>query len=277
MQDFAGVLNSWMERTGATPAEIAVAIQVSSNDVNRWLGGHGPRPAKYRIDLLVSFFEAKGVVPMVEELRALYGDENMPLVVQPGGAKAEVQPLAPAQIVEPPLAAGTPTVGLDRVILETTRRELREVLQQSRGDDPIRQRLEEIIKRLEGGTATPQAQVHWQEDLEIYLVPSDALNELDYLHKDENWAWAIIGVTAGAVLGIISNWVTSSASPTPSAAITLLLLVVATIAAVLWLRRIEGRIQERHPLSAKGKKESEGKKKDNEEENVKDQQKPLQL
>lgn len=49
------------------------------------------------------------------------------------------------------------------------------------------------------------------EDMAVRLVPSDSLDRLEEYRSDENKAYLFVGIFLGAVLGILSNWVTASA------------------------------------------------------------------
>jgi hypothetical protein len=66
------------------------------------------------------------------------------------------------------------------------------------------------------------------KEIEITLVRADILSVLDDLKNDENQVWAVIGITSGAMLGIVVNWITFSLSALPAAIVVLFFLAAAT-------------------------------------------------
>ena len=83
--------------------------------------------------------------------------------------------------------------------------------------------LSQEIKRLEGLAATIEKAgeigrnltadvvLPPAKDLRVKLVPSDSLDRLEEYRADEAKAYLLVGAFLGAVLGILSNWVTQEA------------------------------------------------------------------
>lgn len=64
----------------------------------------------------------------------------------------------------------------------------------------------EIGRNLTADVVLPPA-----KDLRVKLVPSDTLDRLEEYRADEAKAYLLVGAFLGAVLGILSNWVTQEA------------------------------------------------------------------
>ncbi len=58
-------------------------------------------------------------------------------------------------------------------------------------------------ERLRAKVVLPSA-----EDMAVRLVPSNSLDRLEEYRSDETKAYLLIGIFLGAVLGILSNWIT---------------------------------------------------------------------
>lgn len=72
-----------------------------------------------------------------------------------------------------------------------------------------------------------------------YLVPSDSLERLEEYRSDESLAYLLVGLFAGACLGIIANWVaTDPLSITIFSLILFVIFAVLSAASAFWARRI---------------------------------------
>ena len=81
--------------------------------------------------------------------------------------------------------------------------------------------------------------------LVVRLLPSVALERLEEYHSDENIVYLLIGVFAGGVLGIISNWATGvPLVVSHSSFILLLVYLFLTMVFAFWARRIRQRVED---------------------------------
>lgn len=124
------------------------------------------------------------------------------------------------------------------------------------------QKIETLVQASEGAKPQPTSRepaVIWvmPEEIEITMVRADILSVLDDLKNDENQVWAVIGVTGGAVLGIVVNWLTSSLSAMPAAIFALFFFIAATGFLYIRLQQLRKRIDtlRREHLEHPGKKQ----------------------
>jgi hypothetical protein len=98
-----------------------------------------------------------------------------------------------------------------------------------------------------GSRLTAPVRLPSREAIAVQLGPLNLINRLEEYQSDENWAQFAIGVFFGAILGIVVEWMTSQDMTSQdleisqSSLVLMALLVVLTIASVLWLRRIRKR------------------------------------
>jgi cbb3-type cytochrome oxidase subunit 3 len=97
-----------------------------------------------------------------------------------------------------------------------------------------------------------------QEDMDVRLIPSHSLERLEEYRSDENVAYLLIGSFSGAILGVLSNWLTSEdLIITRFSIILMVILFIAMVASVLWSRKIHQRAEvvRRQIFSEKDKSE----------------------
>ncbi len=133
--------------------------------------------------------------------------------------------------------------------LSRLRQELREVQERSVDNEQFEQRMQDVLKladRAVGRSEGLSARIVLPppEMTDVHLVPTHSLDRLEEYRSDENIVYLLIGTFGGATLGIISNWVTNDPFViTPLSGILLALLVILTVACILWARRIQHRAQ----------------------------------
>jgi hypothetical protein len=153
-----------------------------------------------------------------------------------------------------PVVPGSVTVTTERdefgslnIELAQLRQELQAFQKNAADSDQLEQRIQDMVKltsRAIGRSEELTARIVLppQELTDVHLVPTHSLDRLEEYRSDENIAYLLIGAFGGAILGIISNWVTSTSFViTQSSGILAGLLIVLTVASILWTHRIHKR------------------------------------
>jgi hypothetical protein len=94
--------------------------------------------------------------------------------------------------------------------LKTADSYLNAVVEQNRQEE-LQKILFELKDSLTAARSTATdltARVVLPEDMAVQLVPSNLLEHLDEVRSDENKAYLLIGIFAGAEVGIVVNWTT---------------------------------------------------------------------
>lgn len=127
--------------------------------------------------------------------------------------------------------------------LEDLKKQIENLQATEPGGDKLAQmieRFEKTIDRTSEASSRLQAEILLppEEEMRVRLVPSDSLDRLEEYRSDENKAYLLIGIFSGAVLGILSNWVTADDFQVTRISVTLMLLFVtlATLA-YSWARQ----------------------------------------
>ena len=118
-------------------------------------------------------------------------------------------------------------------------------VQYSKESDEIK-KLEELISNVRSKSKELKADVILppKEMLNVYLVPSTLLDQLEEYRADQNIAYLLMGAFSGAMLGIFSNWVTDpNFTITPPSKLFLGLFLSLTIFSAIWSAVISKRAQ----------------------------------
>ena len=133
------------------------------------------------------------------------------------------------------------------VELSKLRQELREVQEQSTSNDQLDNRLQDILKLADraierSDELSARVVLPPTELMDVHLVPTHLLERLEEYRSDENIAYLLIGTFGGAIIGIVSNWMTNDPFIATQSSIALLILfVILTIGCGFWARRIRQR------------------------------------
>lgn len=134
--------------------------------------------------------------------------------------------------------------------LASLRQQLLELQKGSTNNDKVEQKIDELLKTANRAVGrseelTARVVLPRQEHMDVQLVPSHSLERLDEYRSDENIAYLMIGVFAGSILGILSNWVTSENFTITRFSIILMGIVLAlTVLCAVWAVVIRNRANE---------------------------------
>lgn len=226
--------------------ELATRLRVQVEDVQKWKLGR-TTPREYQLERLVAYLQeqcSESSESVENEILQLYescgysitssvnrttiGDRNSQFVETDEYTSAILRMSSQSEAMSRNIERLQHQIDtLIEIPGEGDYREIVEVLQAQ---------LDELKKQI------PNVDILFPRKIKIRLVRSDALTELDYLSREENQLWAVIGITSGAVLGFFVNWLTNSSSSLSSALIVLAILILVTMAATLWLRQVKGQI-----------------------------------
>lgn len=144
----------------------------------------------------------------------------------------------------PPFASDADILGIE---LSSLRQQLDEIRKQTVTDEQLEERIEEMLKTASRAIGrseelTARMILPPPELTDVQLLPSGALERLEEYRSDENIAYLLTGAFGGAVLGILSNWVTNDPFViTRSSGILIVVFIALTIACIFWARRIHQR------------------------------------
>ena len=80
------------------------------------------------------------------------------------------------------------------------------------------------------------------ESMTVQLGPVNLIERLDEYHSDENIAYTLVGLCAGAALGILGDWAVNASSPITGVSVVLVVVfVLLSIGVGFWLWRIRKR------------------------------------
>lgn len=131
--------------------------------------------------------------------------------------------------------------------LVNLRKQVVDLQKASLTENQLEQRIQEILKTADraagqGELLTARVILPRQEDMNVRLIPSHSFERLEEYRSDENIAYLLIGVFAGGICGILSNWAANeSLVITRFSLVLMCFLAVLTIACVLWVRIIRSR------------------------------------
>jgi hypothetical protein len=113
-------------------------------------------------------------------------------------------------------------------------------------DQSVDELIDEIVKtvnRTVGRTEDLKADLILPINRGIRLFMEHDVDRLEEYRSDENIAFLLVGLFAGAAVGIVVNWATDSTfAPTPISITLLLLFAILAIGAGFWSRRLKGRV-----------------------------------
>jgi hypothetical protein len=217
---------------------------------------------------LIVFLERQGrLSELIQYIRLDRPDVDLGLVTE----EAQEQPLIPTPIT----GEFSTTQGSDRIEatgvlsgnipsgpvyqrdlvglqneLATLRQSVLELNKKSESDhssdrqiDALQDEIIRTLNRAVGRTEDLKADLILPEDRGIRLIMEHDVDRLEEYRSDENIAFLLIGLFAGAAVGIIVNWATDSAfAPTPISITLLLLFALLAIGASLWSYRLKRRV-----------------------------------
>ena len=109
----------------------------------------------------------------------------------------------------------------------------------------LQREIERSLNRAVGRTEDLTAALILPEDRTIRLIMEHDVDRLEEYRSDENLAFLMIGLFAGAAVGIVVNWVTDSTfSPTPISITFLILFALLAGAAAYWSYRLKNRVSQ---------------------------------
>lgn len=234
-ETFGSLLYELKERLNFTDVQLANAAGVRLvSSVSQWMNGSS-MPTRFQFAKIITFVrtQARGQGHSMEDeisrLTELHPDPLIELA----------DPFIEVDETTSKMAA----FAMQKKALEQEIQELR-AQKQNAPDEESRLAIGQAIRIVEQyRDRYPDVEISMPGKIKISLVRSDILNMMDDLHKDENRAWTVIGITVGAIFGMFINWLTSSDGMLPAALIVLAMFGIATAVAALWLSQIRNRIE----------------------------------
>jgi hypothetical protein len=156
--------------------------------------------------------------------------------------------MAPKRSPEP--RARLPRIDeLDNLIIDMSqvRQGLREVQTEGATSSQVAQRIPDLLRLTtraiaRGEELTARVVLPPSELTDVHLVPMHLLDRLEEYRSDENLASLLAGTFAGALLGVLGNWLGDAPlSIMPSSILLSILLLLLAIGSSVWWRRLRCR------------------------------------